>query len=218
MEDMNKDIKTAFDNSKSTSEENENIIIEQGHYSHFTPSILSAINDVERRKSVLTPLLSNEYIMKTEALNVNKALIDNVIFKLTLEGKIINKNTPQCLDSFFNSTKEIDKIQYGHSQNQRQSTNFLDINSSFLSEAAPSVDKNLQTRIHESSITKKVPNFEIPSDNPTLKENTPRIYTNINTSKLKPDSNDTLHTFQKLTSLRLNLILSKVLLLGKYLI
>ena len=218
MEDMNKDIKTAFDNSKSTSEENENIIIEQGHYSHFTPSILSAINDVERRKSVLTPLLSNEYIMKTEALNVNKALIDNVIFKLTLEGKIINKKTPQCLDSFYNSTKEIDKIQYGHSQNQRQSTNFPDINSSFLSEAAPSVDKNLQTRIHESSITKKVPNFEIPSDNPTFKENTPRIYTNINTSKLKPDSNDTLHTFQKLTSLRLNLILSKVLLLGKYLI
>ena len=93
--------------------------------------------------------------MKTEALNADKALIDNVIFKLTLEGKIINKNTPQCLDLFFNSTKEIDKIQYGHSQNQRQSTNFLDINSSFLSEAAPSVDKNLQTRIHESSITKK---------------------------------------------------------------
>ena len=30
MEDMNKDMKTAFDNSKSTSEENENIIIEQG--------------------------------------------------------------------------------------------------------------------------------------------------------------------------------------------
>ena len=67
-------------------------------------------------------------------------------------------------------------------------------------------------------LQKKVSNFEIPSDNPTFKENTPRIYTNINTSKLKPDSNDTLHTFQKLTSLRLNLILSKVLLLGKYLI
>ena len=49
--------------------------------------------------------------MKTEALNADKALIDNVIFKLTLEGKIINKNTPQCLDSFFNSTQEIDKIQ-----------------------------------------------------------------------------------------------------------
>ena len=72
--------------------------------------MLSAINDVERRKRVLTPLLSNEYIMKTEALNVNKALIGNVIFKLTLERKIINKKIPQCLDSFYNSTKEIDKI------------------------------------------------------------------------------------------------------------
>ena len=32
-------------------------------------------------------------------------------------------------------------------------------------------------------------NIEIPSDNPTFKENT----SHINTSKLKLDSNDTLH-------------------------
>ena len=32
-------------------------------------------------------------------------------------------------------------------------------------------------------------NIEIPSDNPTFKENT----SHINTSKLKPDSNDSLH-------------------------
>ena len=81
--------------------------------------------------------------MKTQASNANKALIDSVIVKLTLEGKIINKKSPEGLDSFYNSTKEIDNIQYDHSYNQLQSTNSADINSSFLSETAPSIDKNL---------------------------------------------------------------------------
>ena len=113
-----------------------------------------------------------------------------VIVKLILEGKIINKKTPLGLDSFYNSTKEIDNIEYDHSHNQLQKTNSADINSSFLNETAPSIDKNLQTPIRKSSITNSVvSNIEIPSDNPTFKENT----SHINTSKLKPDSNDSLH-------------------------
>ena len=43
-------------------------------------------------------------------------------------------------------------------------------------------------------------NVEIPSENPTFKENTPHIHTNIDISKLKPDSNDTLH-FSKINEL-----------------
>ena len=127
--------------------------------------------------------------MKTQASNADKVLTDSVIVKLILEGKIINKKTLQGLDSFYNSAKEIDNIQYDHSQNQLQSTNMTDINSSFFSETAPSVDKNLQTPIRESSITKTVvSNIEIPSDNPTFKDNT----SHIDTSKLNLDSNDTL--------------------------
>ena len=88
------------------------------------------------------------------------------------------------------------------------------MNSSFLSESAPSFDKDLQTPVRESSITNSVVlNIVAPSDNPTFKENTSQI----NTCKLKPDSSDTL-PLSKLTSLRLNLMLSKVLLLVKYLI
>ena len=59
-----------------------------------------------------------DYIMKTQATNAGKALIDSVIFKLTLERKIINKKTPQSLDSFYNSTKVIDNIQFDYSHNQ----------------------------------------------------------------------------------------------------
>ena len=46
-----------------------------------------------------------------------------------------------------------------------------------------------------------MPNIEIPSENPTFKENSSHIHTNIDTSKLKPDSNDdTLH-FSKIAVL-----------------
>ena len=34
-----------------------------------------------------------DYIMETQASNADKALLDSVIIKLTLEGKIINKKT-----------------------------------------------------------------------------------------------------------------------------
>ena len=46
--------------------------------------------------------------MKAQASNADKVLIESVIVKLTLEGKIADKETPQSLDSFYNSTKVID--------------------------------------------------------------------------------------------------------------
>ena len=74
-----------------------------------------------------------------------------------------------------------------------RSSKSSDINSSFLGEAAASIDKDLQTIIREGSITNNVvSNIEIPSENLTFKENTPHIHTNIAIPKLKPDSNDTL--------------------------
>ena len=54
---INKGINTALEKLKITSEENEDTIIEQSDYLHFTPLILSAINDIRGKKSVLTPLL-----------------------------------------------------------------------------------------------------------------------------------------------------------------
>ena len=50
LEDMNKDINTAFEKLKITSEEKEDNIIEQGDYLHFAPLILSAINDIREKK------------------------------------------------------------------------------------------------------------------------------------------------------------------------
>ena len=209
LEDMNKDINTSFEKLKITSEENEDTIIEQGDYSHFTLLILSPINDIREKKKCPDTSSIYDYIMKTQASNADKALIDSVIVKLTPEGKIINKKTLQGLDSFYNSTKEIDNIQYDHSRNQLQSTN-----SSFLKETAPSIDKNLQTPICESSITNSVAsNFEIPSNNPTFKKTLPiSAPLNVNPIVIVP------YNSRNLTKLRVNLMLSEVLLLVKYLI
>ena len=84
---MNKDINKAFEKLKITSEENEHTIVEQGDYSHFTPLILSAINDIrEKKERPDTPSIC-DYIMKTQASNADKALIDSVIVKLHSKAK-----------------------------------------------------------------------------------------------------------------------------------
>ena len=119
------------------------------------------------------------------------------------------------MDSFYNPTKLIDNIQHDPSQDQLHCINSSEISSSFLIKSVPSIQNYLETLLRVSSITNsEVPNNQINienlSDNPTFKENTPHIHANIDTFKRKPESNDMLH-FQKLTSLRLNLTLSKVL-------
>ena len=55
---MNKDINTAFEKLKITSEENEDSVIKQGDYLHFTPLILSVIKDIGEKKKRPDPLLS----------------------------------------------------------------------------------------------------------------------------------------------------------------
>ena len=100
LEDMNKDVNRAYKKLKIMSEENEDIIIEQGAYLHFTPLILSVTNDIREKKKCPDTFSVYDYIMKTQTPNADKALIDSVIVKLVLEDKIINKKTLQGLDSF----------------------------------------------------------------------------------------------------------------------
>ena len=88
--------------------------------------------------------------MRTQASNADKVLIESVIIKPTLEGKIVNKKTPG-FDCFYNSAKVIINIQHDLSQNQ--CINLYNIKSSIYSESSPLIEHNLQTHVHESSIT-----------------------------------------------------------------
>ena len=145
--------------------------------------------------------------MKTQALNADKFLTGSVIGKLTLEGKIVNKETSQSLDSFYNSTKVID-----NDPSQNHYTNLCNISSSILSETSPLIENNLQTLIRESFITnsEKVPDNQINFENPS--ENAQHIQiptrSNVNPTVM------ICCTFEK--RLRLNLMLSKAMLLVKY--
>ena len=85
----------AFEKLKITSEENHDTIIGQGDCSHFIPLILSAINDIREKKKRPDTSSVYNYIMKIQASNADKALIDSVSVKLSLEGKVINTKTPR---------------------------------------------------------------------------------------------------------------------------
>ena len=111
------------------------------------------------------------------------------------------------MNSFYNSAKVIHNIQHDLSGNHCINK-FVRYQFFYPCETSPSIGNNLQTPIRESSITNsEVPenqiNIENSSDNSAFKENTQHIHTNIDTFKS--------NTFRKLPSLRLNLMLSKLM-------
>ena len=69
----------AFEKLKITSEENEDSLIEQSDYSHFTPLILSVIKDIREQKKHPDTSSIYDYVMKTQASNADKALIDSAM-------------------------------------------------------------------------------------------------------------------------------------------
>ena len=151
--------------------------------------------------------------MKAQAFSTDKALIESVIVKLTLEGKVVNEKVPQSLDCFYNCTKVIYNIQHDPSQNHYK--NSYKISCPILSESSPSIGNSLKTAVSESYLSNsQVPenkiNIENPSDNSAF-EKTLNIFIqisaplNVNPKVMK------CYTFQKLPSLRLNLMLSKAM-------
>ena len=85
---MNKDINTAFEKLKITSEENEDSVIKQGDYLHFTPLILLVIKDIREKKKRPDTSSIYDYIMKMQASNADRALIDSVVVKLKQYGDL----------------------------------------------------------------------------------------------------------------------------------
>ena len=85
---MNKDINTTFEKLKITSEENEDSVIKQGDYLHFTPLILLVIKDIREKEKRPDTSSIYDYIMKMQASNADKALIDSVVVKLKQYGDL----------------------------------------------------------------------------------------------------------------------------------
>ena len=67
----------------------------------FKPKILSAIEiirDKQKKRSDIDTI--HDYIMKTEASNTNKTLIENLVKELIKQNILINTPPPQGLDCF----------------------------------------------------------------------------------------------------------------------
>ena len=67
----------------------------------FKPKILSAIEiirDKQKKRSDIDTI--HDYIMKTEASNTNKTLIENLVKELIKQKILINNPPPQGLDCF----------------------------------------------------------------------------------------------------------------------
>ena len=67
----------------------------------FKPKILNAIEIIRDKKKKRPDIDTiHDYVMRTEASNANKALIENVVKELIKQNILINKKATQGLDSF----------------------------------------------------------------------------------------------------------------------
>ena len=66
----------------------------------FKPKILNAIEIIRDKKKKRPDIDTiHNYIMRTEASNADKTLIENVVKELIKQNMVINKKTTQGLDS-----------------------------------------------------------------------------------------------------------------------
>ena len=88
----NNQVTEVTDDSLNTSE-NESLQL-------FKPKILNAIEIIRDKKKKRPDIDTiHNYIMRTEASNADKTLIENVVKELIKQNMVINKKTTQGLDS-----------------------------------------------------------------------------------------------------------------------
>ena len=73
-------------------------------FSHFKSYILAAIDEIRQKKRRPDIDAIYEHILKSEAANADKNLIEMTIDEPTKQNVIINKKTCHGLDSFYKSS------------------------------------------------------------------------------------------------------------------
>ena len=100
LETTEKDISIAFEKLAITSNGGDHCKTPTTIFSHFKSKILATIDEIRRPDSDAI----YEHIMKSEASNADKNLIETIIAELTKQNVIINKKTCHGLDSFYKSS------------------------------------------------------------------------------------------------------------------
>ena len=108
------DINTAFNNlslnqsiiteiTKSENESRDSVL------STFKPLVLSAIDILRNKKKRPDVGSIHDHIIKTQASNADRVLIESVVTNLMKENLIINKKTPSGFDSFFRNNAPLNE-------------------------------------------------------------------------------------------------------------
>ena len=95
LETTEKDISITFEKLAITSNGGDHCKTPTTIFSHFKSKILAAIDEIRRPDSDTI----YEHIMKSEASNADKNLIETIIAELTKQNVIINKKTCHGLNS-----------------------------------------------------------------------------------------------------------------------
>ena len=112
LEATEKDISIAFGKLAITSNGGDHCKTPKTIFSHFKSKILAAIDKIRQKKKRPDIDATYERIMKSEASNADKSLIETVIAELTKQNVIINKKTCHGLDSFYKSSTAKQSINF----------------------------------------------------------------------------------------------------------
>ena len=112
LETTEKDISIAFEKLAITSNDGDHCKTPTTIFSHFKSKMLAAIDEIRQKKRRPDSDAIYEQIMKSEASNADKNLIETIIAELTKQNVIINKKTCHGLDSFYKSSTANQSIDF----------------------------------------------------------------------------------------------------------
>ena len=112
LETTEKDISIAFEKLAITSNGGDHCKTPTTIFSQYKSKILAAIDEIGQKKRRPDIGAICEHIMKSEASNSDKNLIEAILAELTKQDVIINKKTCHCLDSFYKSSTAKQSIDF----------------------------------------------------------------------------------------------------------
>ena len=148
LEATEKDISIAFEKLAITSNGGDYCKTPTTIFSHFKSKILAAIDEIRQKKRRPDSDAIYEHIIKSEASNADKNLIETIIAELTKQNVIINKKTCHGLDSFYKSSTANQSIDFKPSPSKSNKipndklTPQKRLNKS-LSQSCPEISENL---------------------------------------------------------------------------
>ena len=123
LENTEKDISITFEKLAITATGGDHCKTLTTIFSHLKSKTLVAMNKIREKERRPDIDATYEHIMKSEASNAGKNLIETIITELTKQNVIINKKTCHGLDSFYKSSTAKQSIDFNIIKPEPKSNN-----------------------------------------------------------------------------------------------